>query len=192
MQISKEKTRLTKRCVNQKGEPSALWGGDARKIIETKQALGKAYNSVTPSRSTTTPYASKSKVTRWYEEQEESSHPSYSELRRECYLTSKLDKRPRKDVETNGHFCTNPRNILMEIKGNPILRQPKPIETPTKVRNKNKYREYHEDFGHTTSEHCELRRAIHELADQGQVNNFLRRSKGEDRNRRNPKGQKGQ
>ncbi|KAJ8420017.1 hypothetical protein Cgig2_028992 [Carnegiea gigantea] len=68
---------------------------------------------------------------------------------------SQLDKRPRKDQERVGCFHTSPRNILMEIKGNPILRD------------KKKHYEYHEDYWHITSECCQLKKALHELADQG-------------------------
>jgi len=45
-----------------------------------------------------------------------------------------------------------PCNILMEIKGSPMLRRPKPIKTPANLRDKKKYCEYHEGFGHTTAE----------------------------------------
>jgi len=55
------------------------------------------------------------------------------------------DKRPRKDEERVRHFYTTSRNILMEIKGNLMLRQPQPIKTLAKFRNKNKCCEYHKD-----------------------------------------------
>ncbi|KAJ8426573.1 hypothetical protein Cgig2_022310 [Carnegiea gigantea] len=77
-----------------------------------------------------------------------------------------LDKRPRKDEERVRCFHTTPRNILVEIKGNPMLRRLRPIETPAKFKNKNKYCDYHEDYEHTTFECCELKRALHNLADQ--------------------------
>ncbi|KAJ8422751.1 hypothetical protein Cgig2_015661 [Carnegiea gigantea] len=44
---------------------------------------------------------------------------------------------PPNDKERVEHFYTNPQSSLMEIKGNPILRHPKLIETPAKFRNKN-------------------------------------------------------
>jgi len=75
------------------------------------------------------------------------------------------DTRPRKDEERVGCFHTTHQNILMDIKGNPMLRCPKPIETPRKFRNKNKY--YYEDYLHTISGCRELKKALHELADQG-------------------------
>ena len=65
-----------------------------------------------------------------------------------------------------------------------MLRRPKPIDTSVKSRNKNKYCEYHEDHGHTTAECRELKKALHELADQGQLNHFLKKGDG-DHNRCN-------
>jgi len=55
----------------------------------------------------------------------------------------------------------------MEIKGSPMLRRPKPTETLAKFRNKDKYCEYHEDYGCTTFECHELKKALHKLADEG-------------------------
>lgn len=49
------------------------------------------------------------------------------------------DKHPRKDEERVGHFHTTPRNILMEIKSNPMPRCPRSIETLAKFKNKNKF-----------------------------------------------------
>ena len=42
-------------------ETNALQGRDAKRIIKAKQALQKAHNSVDPSQSATTPYASNSR-----------------------------------------------------------------------------------------------------------------------------------
>jgi len=47
------------------------------------------------------------------------------------------DKYPRNNEERVGLFHTTPRNILMEINGNPMLRRSKPIEALTKFRYKN-------------------------------------------------------
>ncbi|KAJ8438068.1 hypothetical protein Cgig2_025473 [Carnegiea gigantea] len=96
-----------------------------------------------------------------------------------------LNKHPRKDEERIGRFHTTPRNILIEIKGDPMLRCPKPIDTPTKFRNKNKYCEYHENHGHTTAECRELEKVLHELADRGQLNYFSKKGGGGDHNRGN-------
>ena len=64
-------------------------------------------------------------------------------------------------------FHTNAYSIPMEIKCNPMLKRAKPNETLTKFRNKNKYYDYHEDFGHITFERRKLKRGLHELADRG-------------------------
>ena len=91
-----------------------------------------------------------------------------------------LDKHSKQNDERGGHFHPSPRNILMEIKGNPMLGQPKPIKTPANFRNKNKY---YEDLGHTTSECRELKKALHEMVDRGQLNRFLKQRKGADQNK---------
>ena len=41
--------------------------------------------------------------------------------------------------------------------------------------NARKYCEFHEQSGHTTTECRELKKALHELADKGQIDRFLRR-----------------
>ena len=48
--------------------PSAFRGGDARRIIKAKQVLQNAHNIVTLTQSAVTPYASKSKGVKWYEQ----------------------------------------------------------------------------------------------------------------------------
>jgi len=62
-----------------------------------------------------------------------------------------------------------------------MLKWPRPSRTLTKFRNKNEYYEYHENFRHTTSDCWELQRALHELADRGQLKGFLKLWKGVDR-----------
>jgi len=71
----------------------------------------------------------------------------------------------------------------MEIKGSPMLKRPRPIETPINLRNRSKYCDYHEDCGHTTSECRELKKALHEMADRGQLGRFLQHGKGTGPNR---------
>ncbi|KAJ8422673.1 hypothetical protein Cgig2_003217 [Carnegiea gigantea] len=106
------------------------------------------------------------------------------------YYPDTIEKCPRKDEDRVGRFHTAPRNILMEIKGNPMLSRLRPTATPAKFKNKNNYCEYHENYGHTTSEYRELKRALHELANQGQLNSFLRRGEGGDHNRCDLEGKK--
>jgi len=65
---------------------------------------------------------------------------------------AQLDKCPKQSNERGGgEFHASPRDILIEIKGSPMLKQPRPIGTSINCRNKNKYCKYHEDYGHTTS-----------------------------------------
>ncbi|KAJ8424600.1 hypothetical protein Cgig2_006655 [Carnegiea gigantea] len=61
---------------------NALHGRDAKRIIETKQALRKAHNSDASYQSATTPYTSKSRGVGWYEEQDESSRTRYSKIQK--------------------------------------------------------------------------------------------------------------
>ncbi|KAJ8440006.1 hypothetical protein Cgig2_022688 [Carnegiea gigantea] len=156
-----------------------------------------------------TPYASKVWGARWYKEQEEYSHPYYMEVggseerillplmpmgrtlmrTRVPQSTHRPSKRPE-GCERIGRFHTTSCNILMEIKASPMLRRPKPIDTPPKFRNKNKYCKYYEDHRHTTVDYSELKKALHELADQGQLNRFLKKGGGGDHKRRNLKGKK--
>jgi len=59
--------------------------------------------------------------------------------------------------------------------------------SPSKLRPTSKTRtntEYHEDFGHATSKCRELKKALHEMADQGQLNPFLKQRKGANQNQR--------
>ncbi|KAJ8431554.1 hypothetical protein Cgig2_029583 [Carnegiea gigantea] len=76
---------------------------------------------------------------------------------------------PPSQTSIRGKRRKSPWNILLDIKGNPKLRRPKLIETSAKVKNKNKYFEYYEDFRHITSKYCEIKKALHELANQGGI-----------------------
>jgi len=70
-----------------------------------------------------------------------------------------LDKRPKQSNERGGgRFHASPRDILIEIKGSPMLKRPRPIGTPINLRNRNKYYEHHEDCSHTMSECRELKK----------------------------------
>ncbi|KAJ8437473.1 hypothetical protein Cgig2_002974 [Carnegiea gigantea] len=97
--------------------------------------------------------------------------------------TRSVGRTPMGSPAPFGHFYTTSRNFLMEIKGNPMLRRPQPIKALAKFREKNK-------CWHTTSECRELKKALHELVNQGQLNHFLTRGGSEDRSRHDPKGKK--
>ena len=88
------------------------------------------------------------------------------------------DKRSKQNYERGrGHFHASPRDILMEIKGSPMLKRPRPIGTPVHLQNRSKYCEYHEDCGNTMSECRELKKALHEMADRGQLGRFTQSGK---------------
>ncbi|KAJ8437298.1 LOW QUALITY PROTEIN: hypothetical protein Cgig2_006402 [Carnegiea gigantea] len=69
-----------------------------------------------------------------------------------------------------------------------MLRRPKLIETLVTFRNKNKYCEYHKNYRHTTSSVENSRKPS--TTEQGMLNHFLRRGRGEDYNCHDPKGKK--
>ncbi|KAJ8442133.1 hypothetical protein Cgig2_011323 [Carnegiea gigantea] len=63
----------------------------------------------------------------------------------------------------------------MEVRGHPMLRRPPPMTTPPKQQNARKYYEFHKQSRHTTTECRELKKALHELADKGQIDRFFKR-----------------
>ena len=76
----------------------------------------------------------------WKRVGEDNSSPSDK-----CPTTTKVEER-------TGNFHGSPQNNPVGIKSNLMLMPPRPIQTLCKLRNKNKYYEFHEDLGHTTSE----------------------------------------
>jgi len=84
------------------------------------------------------------------------------------------DRRPQPEAP-DSRFTTDARSILMEIREHPMLRRPPPMTAPPRPQNARKYCEFHEQSGHTTIECRELKKALHELADKGQINQFLKR-----------------
>ncbi|KAJ8425914.1 LOW QUALITY PROTEIN: hypothetical protein Cgig2_033855 [Carnegiea gigantea] len=56
-----------------------------------------------------------------------------------------------------------------------MLRRPPPMTTPLKPQNAQKYCEFYEQNGYTTTECRELKKALHELPDKGQIDHFLKR-----------------
>ncbi|KAJ8427753.1 hypothetical protein Cgig2_008557 [Carnegiea gigantea] len=61
------------------------------------------------------------------------------------------------------------------VRGHPMLHQPPPITAPPKPQNARKYCEFHEQSRHTTTECRELKKALHELANKGQIDRFLKK-----------------
>ncbi|KAJ8424431.1 hypothetical protein Cgig2_010660 [Carnegiea gigantea] len=59
--------------------------------------------------------------------------------------------------------------------GHPMLRRPPPMITPPRPQNTRKYCEFYEQSGHAMTECRELKKALHELADKGQIDRFLKK-----------------
>ncbi|KAJ8422042.1 hypothetical protein Cgig2_001034 [Carnegiea gigantea] len=57
----------------------------------------------------------------------------------------------------------------------PMLRKPRPMTTVPKPHNVRRYYEFHARNGHTTNKCKELKQALHELAEKGQIDLFLKR-----------------
>ena len=55
-----------------------------------------------------------------------------------------------------------------------MLKRPPPMTSAPKPHNAQKYCEFHEQNGYTTVEYLELRKALHELVDKDQIDQFLR------------------
>ncbi|KAJ8435422.1 LOW QUALITY PROTEIN: hypothetical protein Cgig2_001074 [Carnegiea gigantea] len=75
------------------------------------------------------------------------------------------------------HYATHSKRTawLEEHEGHLMLRQPPPMTAPPRPQNAQKYCELHEQNGHTTTKCRELKKALHELADKGQIDQFLKR-----------------
>jgi len=63
----------------------------------------------------------------------------------------------------------------MEVRGHLMLRRPPPMTVPPRPRNVRKYCEFHKQNWYTTSECRELKKPLHELADKGQIDRFLKK-----------------
>ncbi|KAJ8446609.1 hypothetical protein Cgig2_019762 [Carnegiea gigantea] len=79
-------------------------------------------------------------------------------------------KNPRASLRLQTH------NILMEVRGHPMLRRLPLMTSAPKPHNARKYCEFHEQNGHTTAGCRKLRKALHELADNCQIDRFLKKS----------------
>ncbi|KAJ8424904.1 hypothetical protein Cgig2_007629 [Carnegiea gigantea] len=61
------------------------------------------------------------------------------------------------------------------VRGHSMLRRLTPMTTPPRQQNSRKHCEFHEQSGHTTTECRELKKALYELANKGQIYRFLKR-----------------
>jgi len=63
----------------------------------------------------------------------------------------------------------------MQVKGHPMLRKPQPMIAMPNPHIVRKYYEFQEQNGHATAECSELKKALDELIDKGQIDRFLKR-----------------
>ncbi|KAJ8432492.1 hypothetical protein Cgig2_003569 [Carnegiea gigantea] len=63
----------------------------------------------------------------------------------------------------------------MEVRGHLMQRRPPPMTASPRLQNARKYCEFHEQSGHITTECRELKKTLHKLADNGQIDRFLKR-----------------
>ncbi|KAJ8427200.1 hypothetical protein Cgig2_011776 [Carnegiea gigantea] len=103
-------------------------------------------------------YATHSRRTAWFEKHEQTSRP-WGEV---------SGRRLTPDRHSATERTRNPWSILMEVKEHPMT-------SALKLHNARKYCEFHKQKGHTTAECRELRKALHELADEGKIDRFLKR-----------------
>ncbi|XP_010667183.1 uncharacterized protein LOC104884258 [Beta vulgaris subsp. vulgaris] len=88
------------------------------------------------------------------------------------------DKKPRLENHWNDpRYNLNQREIYVDIKGKYPLPKPHPIRTSVNKRDKKLWCEFHHDYGHTTRECRELKRALDKLADEGKLNRYLKDAK---------------
>ncbi|KAJ8441264.1 hypothetical protein Cgig2_013679 [Carnegiea gigantea] len=102
---------------------------------------------------------------------EEIPSPCYTEWRREV---SGSDRSSCPYMEQPG------RRVAIGPTGRPCMGTPHapkttPMTVPPKLQNVRKYYEFYEQSGYTTTECRELKKALHELADKGQINRFLKK-----------------
>ncbi|KAJ8419986.1 hypothetical protein Cgig2_025349 [Carnegiea gigantea] len=69
----------------------------------------------------------------------------------------------------------DPHEGKLQSQGHPILRRPPPMMAPPRPQNAQKCCEFHDQNGHTMTEFRELKKALYELADKGQIDWFLKR-----------------
>ncbi|KAJ8424179.1 hypothetical protein Cgig2_015913 [Carnegiea gigantea] len=82
---------------------------------------------------------------------------------------------PAQGTTTGSATALPPTQHTSEVRGHPMLRRPSPMTAPPRPQNARKYCEFHEQSGHATTKCRELKKALHELADKGQIDRFLKR-----------------
>ena len=100
-----------------------------------------------------------------------SNHDKKKETRSVRQIIGKKKEIPnRKPKFTNFTPLIMPiEQVLMQIRDNPSLQWPKPISTPAKKRDKNKYYRFHLDHGHRTDKCRHLKDQVETLILQGKL-----------------------
>ncbi|KAK3010617.1 hypothetical protein RJ639_010793 [Escallonia herrerae] len=90
----------------------------------------------------------------------------------------KIPEEPKRSRTTlSKHFTpltTSREHILNQIKGQDILKWPKPMRMPADRRDAQLYCQFHKDHGHTTEECKVLRREIENLIARGHLKQFVK------------------
>ncbi|KAK3007359.1 hypothetical protein RJ639_017834 [Escallonia herrerae] len=90
----------------------------------------------------------------------------------------KIHEEPKRSQTTlSKHFTlltTSREHILNQIKGQDILKWPKPMRMPVDRRDAQIYCQFHKDHGHTTEECKVLRREIENLIARGHLKQFVK------------------
>ncbi|KAJ8434137.1 hypothetical protein Cgig2_000857 [Carnegiea gigantea] len=103
------------------------------------------------------------------------STPSIATVQAMKGLRGQLRPRPHMQPtpdEQPGAGSKNPRSIVMEVRDHPMLKRPPLMTSAPKPHNVRKYCKFHEQNWHTIAECWELRKALHELVDKGQIDRF--------------------
>ena len=77
------------------------------------------------------------------------------------------------DRGNDSMFNRNRKDIFFAIWDE--LPTPPPTTTPSDRRNYNLWCDYHKEHGHTLAQCCELKRILHQLADEGKLLRFINR-----------------
>ena len=78
--------------------------------------------------------------------------------------------------------------ILTEIRDEPSLKWPRPLQSPPNVRDKRKYCRFHKDYGHYTEDCRDLKEQIEELIRKGKLQQYVKKG---DSTKYGQKGQQG-
>ncbi|KAJ8443574.1 LOW QUALITY PROTEIN: hypothetical protein Cgig2_020661 [Carnegiea gigantea] len=113
------------------------------------------------------PYATNSRRIAYFKEQEQTSMPRGDALGRRHTPEHRSVRECTRSPPSRGVH-------VMEVKEHLISKKLQPITTAPKPRNTQKYCEFHEQNGHTTIECRESRKGLHELANKGKIDHFLK------------------